>query len=257
LPLAQVSGDEAIATAHDAAWILRLYAGLVDALPVSKSEVPPPAASPAVHLGEPSRRLDGLWELPLVLLDAGDVLSGEISLAYDADVVAIQEMRVEEPAFTTAHATGEGRVAFAFAAATSPAERFVLARLTAGSQATAAELFDHVRIESVELNEGQLSTSLLSPRPAAYALYPPNPNPFNSSVALRFGLPEAGPVEVLLFNAIGQRVATLASDTREAGIYRLTWDGRDAAGRAMASGVYLVQLQAGARRLTTKVTLLR
>ena len=52
--------------------------------------------------------------------------------------------------------------------------------------------------------------------------------------------------------------ATLVEGAREAGAYTVRWDGRDDAGRELASGVYLYRLQAGAQVVEThKLLLLR
>ncbi|NKB67466.1 MAG: alpha/beta fold hydrolase [Candidatus Latescibacteria bacterium] len=83
------------------------------------------------------------------------------------------------------------------------------------------------------------------------------PNPFNSSTVLRFALPAAGPVEVAIFNAGGQRVSTMAYDRLAAGLHAVAWEGRDQASRPLASGTYLYRLQAGTRVETHKLLLLR
>jgi D-alanyl-D-alanine carboxypeptidase len=83
------------------------------------------------------------------------------------------------------------------------------------------------------------------------------PNPFNSDTVIRLALPQLAKVELVLYNLAGQQVATLAGGTRQAGAYTVTWDGRDDQGRALASGVYLYHLRAGAQEQTRKLLLLR
>ena len=56
---------------------------------------------------------------------------------------------------------------------------------------------------------------------------------------------------------LAERVATLADGQHEAGSYTLRWDGRDEAGRELASGMYLFRLVAGERMTTRKLLLLR
>ena len=81
--------------------------------------------------------------------------------------------------------------------------------------------------------------------PGAFGLAQNYPNPFNSSTVVSFVLPAAGEVELVVYNLSGQRVATLARGHRAAGSYRVTWDGTDEQGRALASGVYVYRLRAG------------
>ena len=82
------------------------------------------------------------------------------------------------------------------------------------------------------------------------------PNPFNASTAISVAVP-AGEVEVEVYNILGQPVRRLFRGYRPAGVYRLTWDGRDEGGRVVASGVYLVSAQLGGVRHLARMTLLR
>jgi N-acetylneuraminic acid mutarotase len=93
--------------------------------------------------------------------------------------------------------------------------------------------------------------------PAAFALDQNYPNPFNSGTVIGFALPQAGPVELAIYNLAGQQVATLAQGVRAAGQYQLHWDGRDMAGRDLASGLYFYRLQTEGQLQTRKLLLLR
>jgi hypothetical protein len=83
------------------------------------------------------------------------------------------------------------------------------------------------------------------------------PNPFAESVALTFELAAAGPVTARVYDVRGAHVTTLAGGLRPAGPQALVWDGRDAAGRPAAAGVYLYVVEAAGRRLTGRATLVR
>ncbi|NKB65641.1 MAG: T9SS type A sorting domain-containing protein [Candidatus Latescibacteria bacterium] len=93
--------------------------------------------------------------------------------------------------------------------------------------------------------------------PQDIALEQNYPNPFNSGTAIRFALPVGGQVELALYNLVGQKVQTLVQGQRPAGTYTVRWDGRDEAGRELASGLYLYRLQAGGQVKTRKLLLLR
>jgi hypothetical protein len=84
-----------------------------------------------------------------------------------------------------------------------------------------------------------------------------SPNPFNPRVAISFEMETAGSVTLIVHDLAGRRVRTLVARALPAGPQRVAWDGRDDAGRAVASGGYLVRLQAGSERAVRKVTLLR
>lgn len=93
--------------------------------------------------------------------------------------------------------------------------------------------------------------------PQSFALAPNYPNPFNGSTAIQFALPAEGEVELSIYDLTGQKVAALVAGRRGAGTYTVRWDGRDAEGDALASGVYLYRLRAGGQRETRKLLLLR
>ena len=100
----------------------------------------------------------------------------------------------------------------------------------------------------VQLNEGMVPVTVLSHSaqafrlPAVYCLRQNVPNPFNAVTAIRFDLPEAGEAELTIYNLSGQRIRTLVDGPRDAGRYSVVWDGRDAEGREVASGIYLVRM---------------
>lgn len=78
-----------------------------------------------------------------------------------------------------------------------------------------------------------------------------------STVELAFALPSRGEIELTVHDVTGRRLRTLAQGDHAAGHHALTWDGRDAAGRGMASGVYLVRLRSEQGLASAKALLLR
>ena len=83
------------------------------------------------------------------------------------------------------------------------------------------------------------------------------PNPFNSQTVLSYFLHAPGPARLEVFTLTGQRVAVLQQGPQQAGYHRLHWDGRDDAGRPVASGAYLYRLVTDEAVLTRKLILLR
>ena len=83
------------------------------------------------------------------------------------------------------------------------------------------------------------------------------PNPFNSQTVLAYFLPAPSPARVEVFALSGQRVAVLHQGPQGAGYHRLRWNGRDDAGRSVASGAYLYRLVTDEAVLTRKLILLR
>jgi len=92
--------------------------------------------------------------------------------------------------------------------------------------------------------------------PAAH-LAPAQPNPFNPQTTLRYALAEPGRVELAIWDLAGRRVRTLVAGDRPAGEHAVVWNGRDDAGQALPSGVYLCQLRAGSTVEARRLTLVR
>ena len=93
--------------------------------------------------------------------------------------------------------------------------------------------------------------------PSAYALGDNYPNPFNAETAIRFAIPAAGGVVLDIYNISGQLVARLMDGELQAGSYEIKWDGRDAEGESVGSGVYLYELRAGSFAASKQMLLLK
>ena len=106
---------------------------------------------------------------------------------------------------------------------------------------------------------GEPPTVVATPtaRPAALTLSRGFPNPFNASVQIQYSLPTAAATSVQVYDLLGQPVRQLADDPATAGWHVVSWDGRDSAGRPVASGPYLVVLRSGDQQRVEKVLLLR
>ena len=101
-------------------------------------------------------------------------------------------------------------------------------------------------------------TAVPSTLPAAMTLHGAAPNPFNPATSIRFRLTEEVPLATLrVYDVAGRLVKTLHEGALPAGDQQVMWRGHDAAGRAVASGVYLVRLEAGGQVLTRSMVLAR
>jgi hypothetical protein len=99
---------------------------------------------------------------------------------------------------------------------------------------------------SVEENEGAPQL------PSQYKLHAAYPNPFNPTTTIKFDVPEAGNVRIIIYNILGQQVAELVNANLSAGSHQRVWN---AAG--VSSGIYLVRMEANNFTQTRKITLLR
>jgi len=84
-------------------------------------------------------------------------------------------------------------------------------------------------------------------------LSPNAPNPFASRTTVRFAVPNAGPVSLVVYDVAGRKVADLVDRPLPAGAHAVEWDGRDRDGSRVASGVYLVRLSAGGETVSREM----
>jgi len=88
--------------------------------------------------------------------------------------------------------------------------------------------------------------------PVGFTLGQNYPNPFNPATTIDYSLPVRSHVKLSVYNVLGQQVALLVNETRDAGNYNITFD---AAG--LESGVYLYKLEAGDYSRTEKMLLVK
>jgi flagellar hook assembly protein FlgD len=93
--------------------------------------------------------------------------------------------------------------------------------------------------------------------PETYKLAQNYPNPFNPTTTINFSIPKSGNVKLAVFNMLGQKVRTLVDGDLSAGNLSATWDGKDGSGRAVSSGIYFYQLNAGSFSATHKMILMK
>jgi hypothetical protein len=88
--------------------------------------------------------------------------------------------------------------------------------------------------------------------PRTLTLAPVYPNPFNASTTVRFALPRAMRVDVIVYDLLGREVTTLTDGYRTAGNHTLRFDGT-----GLASGIYFVRLSTSIGNRTQKMLLVQ
>ena len=109
---------------------------------------------------------------------------------------------------------------------------------------------------SVFINQGISATAVASETttPAAFALGANYPNPFNPATTIPLVVPAgAKNVDLTIYNILGQPMRQVWMGPLPAGEHRLTWDGRDAQGQPVATGVYVYRLQVDEQTRTRKM----
>ncbi|HFE52955.1 MAG TPA: T9SS type A sorting domain-containing protein [Bacteroidetes bacterium] len=93
--------------------------------------------------------------------------------------------------------------------------------------------------------------------PRAFHLGRAYPNPFNPQTTIAFDVPGRTFLRLSILDVAGRVVRVLANGTYVAGHYTVNWDGRDALGRPLASGVYICVLESPGFRAAERLLLLR
>jgi hypothetical protein len=93
--------------------------------------------------------------------------------------------------------------------------------------------------------------------PEEFALSQNYPNPFNPSTAIRFDLPIATDVHLVIYNLLGREVVRLVDNRMEPAYHQVIWNGRDAQGRDVPTGIYIARLVTPEFSKSIKMVLLK
>lgn len=102
-----------------------------------------------------------------------------------------------------------------------------------------------------------LDVTQVKAAPTSFELYQNYPNPFNPETEISFLIPFRSTVTLRVFDITGKEIRTLIHQIESAGIRTVRWDGRDANGNQVSSGVYLYELTAASTRQAKRMLLLR
>ncbi len=155
--------------------------------------------------------------------------------------------------FTTSLASGT---------ANDGTESVVLPNIATTTARVKVEAVGHVFFDINNFNfQIQQSAAVEDPVAVAGAgtpvLHECRPNPFNPQTAIVFELPAGGEASLRVYDLAGRLVTTLVDGPLAAGRHESSWNGTDARGAAVASGIYLCELRAGRFRQTQRMTLLK
>ena len=256
-------------TPYDASLILQKRVGLIDRFEVQEDEAdnhPQPETDDSTPKPVTQERrlslLAGDGYVSVWAASRDGILSGELLIQATpgtADIRGIPrvvEMGEGLAGFLAASRETTAGLGIAFAGARAEAGPGELLRVYGVGPGSA-------QLARAILNDGRLIARLEETpdsqlrRPAAFILHANVPNPFNPQTAIGFELAAEGPVELTVYDVLGQQVKVLVSGQWPAGKHQVKWDSRDEAGNPVASGVYVYRLRAGGLQQVRRMLLLR
>jgi hypothetical protein len=108
---------------------------------------------------------------------------------------------------------------------------------------------DSMFVDNQPTNVNEKYTSTM---PDKFRLHQNYPNPFNPTTTISFDLPEQSHVTLKVYNILGQEIATLINEVKQAGSYKETFDAS-----SLSSGVYIYKLSAGTYTSSKKMILIK
>jgi len=90
-----------------------------------------------------------------------------------------------------------------------------------------------------------------------YSLSQNYPNPFNSSTNFNYSVPSKTDVKIVVYDLFCKEIKTLVNESKDAGTYNITWNGKDNDNRQVSTGVYFCKMQAGSFQKRMKMMLMK
>lgn len=157
----------------------------------------------------------------------------------DSEMVYVELMQINDPLKVTVDGSGNYHLSV------YNDDKKIAEQIIIGGQVIELPFgTDGIQIEVAETG--------LNETPDTYSLNQNYPNPFNPSTSIQFGLPQSSDVTLEVYTMLGQKVATLVNETRNAGYHTVTFDASN-----LSSGMYIYRIQAGNFSQTKKFTLLK
>ena len=100
-----------------------------------------------------------------------------------------------------------------------------------------------VRVEPLTASKPVVTAETVAKTvPEVSGLAPNFPNPFNSATLITYHLSSPGPVQLVIYNVLGQPIRTLVDQSQAAGSYQIRWDVLDQRGVSLSTGIYIARL---------------
>jgi hypothetical protein len=208
------------------------------------------SAGGAIQIGEVNRK-DGMATVPVRLSgSASNVQAADLKVTL-TDEASVEDVQASTPGgwISSYNVSDEGvlTVGMAGTNALSGGQKIATVRLDATGN---GQPFTE---GTYQLNGAGEESFVVETTPSEFALDSNYPNPVQTSTTIEYKLKEARSVTMEVYNTLGQKVATLVDEEKEAGSHSVSWE----AGNEIASGVYFYRIEAGDFTETKRITVVR
>ncbi len=222
---------------------------LPDTLPPFTGKLMPRIAASDVQMSRGQVSANNRIEIPITL---NGYLSGSTGLGLEAGkgmrIIEVRTAPQTDNQWVVAVAT-EDRLALAAAGNFGPND--VVATLVVEANSAGDVVFNQVHFGEEQKGMRKLSPNGTSDA-ATLSLMQNAPNPFtpNSTTSIGYSVSNNGKVAVRIYDVLGREVKTLANTVMNAGSYSIEWNGTDAAGNAVETGVYYCRIESAGQTRT-------
>ncbi|MFC2075456.1 T9SS type A sorting domain-containing protein [candidate division KSB1 bacterium] len=265
--IGDVDGSGGEPGALDAALVLQYVAKLIDVFPVLEEpaarKAPLAGAKSLAFMSKVAVESGREVAIPLQVGGAREIMSAQLALKYDPNVLAFKSVKLSEQfeGFLEAHKASSGQLKLALAGNKAVEPGVVMADLifeVVGSNGSNSSLtFESFKINDQVVETADLDIVVGADLPRAFALSQNYPNPFNPETVIAFALPLEDHVVLDIYNISGQMVRRLVDQRTAAGFHKVRWDGKDMYGKQVTSGIYFYRVKAGSYSATKKMTVLK
>ncbi len=133
-----------------------------------------------------------------------------------------------------------------YASSTTPDTGFITMVTTSGDTTGQPHIGSTFIVDDLEFSGIVSVEPTVAGLPSDFSLAQNYPNPFNPTTRIEYSMPSSGHVVLHVYDMLGREVRKLIDEEKSAGIFTVDWDGRDAAGKVVSSGVYLYRMEAAA-----------
>jgi hypothetical protein len=268
LLVADVTLDGSV-SALDASVILQYVAELIDELPYDDGAAL--AGTGDIGMEDGVFTPGELLEIPIHLANGENLLSFEMDVAYDPEIVSFEMVDWSDMIehFSIEENNESGLLRVAGSGSTPDGIEGVFGNLQVFVDGGFEGESFEVSISTYRINENDpvqdvvatFTNSALgldhNSIPEVFALHQNFPNPFNPVTTLHYDLPEQANVNIIIYDMLGRQVRTLVNITQEAGFKSVIWNATNDYGKPVSAGVYLYRIQAGEFVQARKMVLLK